>query len=81
MKKYERRLVEILWIDPEAVTGWDVASVPSTKRTIISIGWFIGKNEIYTSIAADYDAGNHHFNRVMNIPNVCIEGVWDIEVR
>jgi len=71
------KLVIVEWHDAEAIVGWDeYGDIENASKVLVSsVGWLIAKNKHTTMIMAD-TGKDLSYNRVMRIPNVCIESIY-----
>ena len=75
LKKKEMILVE--WIDSSTENGWmPVAGIKiDDGKTILSIGYLLGKSKQFLIMAADIDLDSEIHNRLMQIPITTIKAV------
>ena len=62
--KYEYPLVEAIWLDAETTFGWEETHETDLSPALaITVGFVVGKNEHYISIASTY-SGNSCNSRI-----------------
>ncbi len=82
------KLILVRWHDACADIGWNDYDEDHIKEksTVTSVGWLIAKNEHSILLAADSDVHNCEdslestYNRIMQIPIVCIDSVCALAV-
>jgi len=71
-KPVRKKLVEIVWVDPETDPGWHSEDHHRPMDSIYAYGLLVSQTEERVTLATGYDPSKQNWSDLMRFPRGCI---------
>jgi len=71
-KPVRKKLVEIVWVDPETDAGWHDGDHDQPMDNIYAYGLLVSQTEDRVTLATGFDPAKGNYSDLMRFPRGCI---------